>query len=113
MNARRPAAATTVKEVSAMSALMQLDVVTITSTDDWKELASREGDGLAVSLLWSASADRVKITVADVRLDEEFELDVAGANALAAFHHPFAFAAGRGVSFGDGLCESLDLQPQD
>ena len=34
-------------------------------THDWRELASRENDGLEVSLLWSTSADRVKVTVAD------------------------------------------------
>ena len=31
------------------------------------------------------------------RLDDEFELDVAGADALAAFYHPFAFAAAEGL----------------
>lgn len=62
------------------------------STSDWRELALRDADGLEVSLLWSRSADRVKVTVADLRLDMRFELDVAGADALAAFHHPFAYA---------------------
>ena len=80
--------------------------------DDWRELASRDSDGLEVSLLWSKATDRVKVTVADSRLDESFELDVAGADALAAFHHPFAYAADRGIGFGDGARESLDLQPQ-
>lgn len=81
--------------------------------DDWRELASRDGDGLAVFLLWSKAAGRVKVTVADSRLDETFELDIAAAEALAAFHHPFAYAAGRGIGFGDALRESLDLQPQN
>ena len=80
--------------------------------DDWQELASRDGDGLEISLLWSKAADRVKVTVADSRLDESFELDIAGAEALAAFHHPFAYAAGRGLGFGDVLRESHDLQTQ-
>ena len=78
--------------------------------DDWRELASRDGDGLEISLLWSKAADRVKVTVADSRLDESFELDIAGAEALAAFHHPFAYAADRGLGFGDALRESHDLQ---
>jgi hypothetical protein len=72
----------------------------------WNELAVRENEGLAVSLLWSKSADRVKVTVADARLEEQFEFDVAGADALAAFYHPFAFAAGRGLGFGDAMRES-------
>ena len=78
--------------------------------DDWRELAGREGDGLEISLLWSKAADRVKVTVADSRLDESFELDIAGAEALAAFHHPFAYAADRGLGFCDALRESHDLQ---
>ena len=77
---------------------------------DWRELASRESDGLAVSLLWSKSADRVKVVVDDAKLDEQFELDVAGAEALAAFHHPFAYAAAEGVSFCDAVGESIHLQ---
>jgi len=80
--------------------------------DDWRELAGRDGDGLEISLLWSKAADRVKVTVADSRLEESFELDIAGAEALAAFHHPFAYAASRGLGFGDVLRESHDLQTQ-
>jgi hypothetical protein len=80
--------------------------------DDWQELASRDGDGLEISLLWSKAADRVKVTVADSRLEESFELDIVGADALAAFYHPFAYAAGRGFAFGDPLSESFDLQTQ-
>ena len=80
--------------------------------DDWQELASRDGDGLEISLLWSKAADRVKVAISDSRLDESFELDIAAAEALAAFHHPFAYAAGRGLGFGDVLRESHDLQTQ-
>ena len=54
----------------------------------------------------------MKVTVADSRLDESFELDIAGADALAAFHHPFAYAADRGIGFADALRESIDLQTQ-
>ena len=82
------------------------------AVDDWRELASRDGDGLEISLLWSKAADRIKVTVADSRLDESFELDIAGAEALAAFHHPFAYAAGRGLGFGDALRDTRDLQTQ-
>jgi hypothetical protein len=79
--------------------------------DNWTELAVRENEGLAVSLLWSRSAGRVRVAVVDARLDEQFEFDVAGADALAAFYHPFAYAAGRGVCFGDALRDSLEVQP--
>ena len=67
----------------------------------WSELAVRETDGLAVSLLWSRDSGRVKVTVVDARLDDQFEFHVPGADALAAFHHPFAYVAGLGASFGD------------
>ena len=80
---------------------------------DWSELASRDNDGLAVSLLWERATDRVKVVVADTKLDEEFELEIAGADALDAFHHPFAYAAGRGLGLGDASSEAHDLQPQD
>ena len=82
------------------------------ATRDWRELASREGDGLEITLLWSRATGRVKVTVADSRLDDSFELDIAGADALAAFHHPFAYAAGRGFGFGDLLREPVELQTQ-
>ena len=54
----------------------------------------------------------MKVTVADSRLDQEFELPIAGANALDAFDHPFAYAADRGLSFGDAVGELIDLQLQ-
>ena len=81
--------------------------------DNWNELAVRENEGLEVSLLWSKSAGRVKVAVTDARRDEQFEFDVPGAHALAAFYHPFAYAAVRGLDFGCAMRESLDLQPQN
>lgn len=87
--------------------------MTTTAVNDWRELASRGTDGLAVSLLWSKTRDRVRVTVADDRSGEEFDLDVPGAHALPAFYHPFAYAAVRGLDFGCALREPLDLQPQN
>ncbi len=68
---------------------------------DWRELARREGDGLDITLLWSRSADRVKVTVLDQRFDTPFEIDIDGADALSAFEHPFAFAQSRFVAADD------------
>ncbi len=84
----------------------------ISAGTDWRELAFREGDGIEVRLLWSPSTDRVKVTVADAKFDEEFELDVAGADALAAFNHPFAYVPSQ--SFGPVAAErqSLNLHSQ-
>jgi hypothetical protein len=78
----------------------------------WTELASRESDGLAVTLLWDPATDQVKVTVSDSRLDHDFELNVRGADAHAAFYHPFAFAAAEGMSFEFAERETFDLQPQ-
>ncbi len=83
-----------------------------TDSNDWRELASRECDGLVVSLFWSSAADRVLVAVADQRLEEEFRLDVPGTCALDAFYHPFAYASGRGLCFGDAMRESLDVSFQ-
>ena len=86
--------------------------MTTSAIDDWKELASRGADGLAVSLLWSKATDRVRVTVADDRVDEEFDLDVPGAHALAAFHHPFAYAAVRGLAFDCAIARVPRSAPQ-
>ena len=67
----------------------------------WSELAVRENDGLAVTLLWSKATGRVKVAVSDACLEEQFEFHVPGAEALEAFHHPFAYAAGPCGSFGN------------
>jgi len=77
-----------------MSAHLSLAPAETTTIDDWSELATRETDGLEISLLWSKSADRVKVTVLDQRHEEYFDIHVAGAQALQAFYHPFAYAIG-------------------
>jgi hypothetical protein len=82
------------------------------ASGEWRELASRENDGLAVTLLWSKATTKVKVAVDDARLDEAFELKVESAEALAAFYHPFAYAACQRLSVGTIVRESRDLQPQ-
>jgi hypothetical protein len=80
--------------------------------NDWKELASRAGDGLEIALLWSKSADRVRVTVSDSRFEERFDLDVANTDALAAFHHPFAYAAVRSIGSAGDDREPVSLRLQ-
>ena len=84
----------------------------VSAGNDWRELAMREGDGIEVRLLWSKSADRVQVTVVDSKFDEEFVLDVAGADALAAFNHPFAYTPSRSFGSVEVERESLNLHPQ-
>jgi len=62
-----------------------------TQTQGWVELADRQGDGLDVRLFWNRSDGRVKVTVTRVVANRVAELDVAPADALTAFHHPFAY----------------------
>ena len=81
------------------------------ASNGWTELASRDSNGLAVSLLWSKATGRVKVTVVDDRLGEEFDFKVAAADALAAFYHPFAYMASSGQSSGASV-GALDLHSQ-
>ena len=59
------------------------------------------------------AADRLKVASVDARLDEDFEFVVDGAQALAAFYHPFAYAADRALGFAYAKRDSFDLQPQN
>jgi hypothetical protein len=63
-----------------------------TTRDSRRELASRETDGIVVSLLWSPLGDQVEVLVADTRLGVELSFHVAPHRALDAFHHPFLYA---------------------
>lgn len=63
-----------------------------THHESWNELASREADGIVVSLVWSRAGNRVKVVVADTRTERQFEFAVAPARALDAFRHPFVYA---------------------
>jgi len=58
-----------------------------------RELAFRAGDGIEVSLLWSALENRLTVTVSESRSGEQFALDAAHDNALDVFYHPYAHAA--------------------
>jgi hypothetical protein len=66
---------------------------TLAATGNWVELARRTGSGLEVLLLRSRSSDRMKVVVTDERLCHHLDFDLAGTDALSAFHHPFANAA--------------------
>ncbi len=64
----------------------------MSTSDDWRELATREADGLLVALLWSRLANRVAVVVTDTWLHRQFEITVTGDRALDAFRHPFLYA---------------------
>lgn len=60
-----------------------------------RELDSRSTDGIDVRLLWSPQTDRIWIDVRDRRLGGSFRLEVEPSEGLAAFRHPYAYAAPR------------------
>lgn len=65
------------------------------------ELAFREQNGVAVSLHWIRGTNVVFVSVVDQRNGEAFELVLEpDERALDVFHHPYAYAAGRGLDVG-------------
>ena len=80
----------------------------MTSTRDItqaRELDARAGDGIDVRLLWYPATNTVTVSVSvlDATRDHSFELAVEPAEALDAFHHPFAYAAFWGVAYAAPL----------
>ena len=59
------------------------------------ELDHRSNDGIDVRLLWDSGTDQVSIAVADGRSGASFAFEVAPADAVDAFHHPYAYAPRR------------------
>jgi hypothetical protein len=86
---------------------------THTEISSWTELARRNGDGLDIALLWRKSSNRLKLSVFDRRFEEQLDLDVSAADALIAFHHPFAYAAWQGLAASPAPCRTARLQLQD
>jgi hypothetical protein len=64
-----------------------------------RELDQRSNDGIEVTLLWSPTTNRLLIAVADERSGESFTLDVDAADALDAFHHPYAYTGRASVDY--------------
>jgi hypothetical protein len=58
-----------------------------------RELDRRTSDGFDVRLMWNSQTDRVFVTVEDERHGDSFSLAVDAAEALKAFHHPFAYTS--------------------
>jgi hypothetical protein len=68
---------------------------------DIRELDSRAADGVEVALLWHTSGDFLSVVVSDAKLGETFELVLDERDdAMDVFHHPYAYAAYRGLELG-------------
>ena len=63
------------------------------ATQQSRELAARENDGIRVRLLWHPPQDAVSVWVEDARAGDRFQIAVAPERALDAFYHPYAYAA--------------------
>jgi hypothetical protein len=71
-----------------------------------RELHSRINDGIHVRLLWSRDDGRVVVAVDDARSGDRFGIEVRRhERALDVFHHPFAYAALRGIETADATAE--------
>lgn len=65
-----------------------------------RELAYRETDGLEVQLLWDERTNVARVAVLDSKTGDSFEIVLGDRdNALDVFHHPYAYAAHRGVDY--------------
>lgn len=64
-----------------------------------RELAQRLSGTVEVLLLWHPEIERVEVSVNDPATGASFHVEVAPSNAIDAFYHPYAYAAGRGSSF--------------
>ena len=63
-----------------------------------RELAHRLGDGVEVTLYWTPRTDALTVCVSDRSADDNFELVLGPQDdPLEVFHHPYSYAAWRGV----------------
>jgi len=60
-------------------------------TETMEELDRRENDGIAVSLLWNRTSNRLSVVVEDNQLGESFMLVARPDNAHDVFTHPYAY----------------------
>jgi hypothetical protein len=57
------------------------------------------GAGIEVALLWHRTNGELTVSVTDAASGASFELPVSPDEALTAFHHPYAYAAVKGVAY--------------
>jgi hypothetical protein len=62
------------------------------TTTRLKELATRENDGVEVSLYWNPVGNDVFVFVSDERTGDRFEIQVGSRRPLDVFNHPYAYA---------------------
>ena len=75
------------------------------------ELDVRSTDGLEVALLWQPVTNRISVSVYDAKTGDDFDIDVEPSEAMDAFHHPYAYAASRGLHFVAGTRTPTEALP--
>jgi hypothetical protein len=76
-----------------------------------RELDFRSNDGLEVTLLWQPETNGTIVRVFDAKTGDDFDFEVDPAEAMDAFHHPYAFAATRGLHFVAGTRTPSEALP--
>ena len=77
-----------------------------------RELAQRLTGAVEIALFWLAGTDCLWVSVRDASGGADFRLDVDPAEAMEVFHHPYAYAASRGVQYWRQDCaeaEAVDV----
>ena len=69
-----------------------------------KELNSRTGDGLSVTLYWDSTFDRTLIRLLDDRTETDEMFQVPAPAAADAFNHPFCYLDAPAVREPSRLC---------
>ena len=64
-----------------------------------RELAQRLTGTLKVMLLWQTDTDSLWVRVHDASGGDHFQLEVGPSEAMDVFHHPYAYAAARGIPY--------------
>jgi hypothetical protein len=82
-----------------------------TQAQPLRELNHRHSSGIDVTLFWDQDRERLLVCVCDARSGDYFVLQVAHAEALNAFHHPYAYAAREGRPISPVLRPPAPTQP--
>jgi hypothetical protein len=78
---------------------------TLTSDTPLRELCSRSNDGIEVALLWTPGTEQLRVAVVDLRTNQSFDLPVDPGHAMQVFHHPYPYAAERGLLDPDATAQ--------
>lgn len=73
------------------------------------ELAHREADRIEVALLWCPEPPRLLVAVIDTHTGAAFQVPIGDDDsALDVFHHPYAYAAWRGIDYSEPVAVAAE-----